>query len=82
MEKNWQKIDSSYFLLICVRIFWISGLFYSVAGERSRKNKVQNAKVNTKSGLMWRCAKRAEKARGETVVQKGVFGESVSSLPP
>ena len=29
------------------------------------------------------CAKGAEKAScGETAVQKGVFGESVSSLPP
>ena len=31
----------------------------------------------------WGRAKGAEKAScGETVVQKGVFGESVSSLPP
>ena len=32
---------------------------------------------------LWGCAKGAAKAScGETVVQKGVFGESVSSLPP
>ena len=33
--------------------------------------------------LVSECAKGAAKAScGETVVQKGVFGESVSSLPP
>ena len=38
---------------------------------------------NGQGGTLPERAKRAEKAScGETVVQKGVFGESVSSLPP
>ena len=39
--------------------------------------------VNSKMASKSARAKRAEKAScGETVVQKGIFGESVSSLPP
>ena len=39
--------------------------------------------LKTSKMLSWGCAKGAAKAScGETVVQKSVFGESVSSLPP
>ena len=38
---------------------------------------------STEGSFGWKCAKGAAKAScGETVVQKGVFGESVSTLPP
>ena len=38
---------------------------------------------STRHVLLWGCAKGAAKGScGETVVQKGVFGESVSSLLP
>ena len=45
--------------------------------------KIDSWKHATKKTQEWGRAKGAEKALcGETVVQKGVFGESVSSLPP
>ena len=52
--------------------------------QKLRTNRIMNQQVFLKNGRfpkVWGRAKRAEKAsRGETV-QKGVYGESVSSLP-
>ena len=42
-----------------------------------------NCELNSTTIKVWECAKGAAKAScGETVVQKCVFGESVSTLPP